>query len=97
MEFIKRAPLDSEWHLCVASLVESPGKVQRRLNVAAGLLTRERSRQRSGKDGTWAALEGESWAGKSPIGGQTRRDDTLKAILAGNHSCFWGGGVLGLL
>ena len=97
MDFIKRVLPDSKWHLCLVPLVKSPGKVQRRLNVAAGLLTRKRSRQRSGKIGTWVAFQGKSRAGKSPGGGQTRGGDTLKAILAGNHSCFWGGGVLGLL
>ena len=39
-----------------------------------------------GKIGTWVALEGESWAGKSSGGGQTRAGDTLKATMAGTHS-----------
>ena len=86
MDFIKRVLPDSKWHLCLVPLVKSPGKVQRRLNVAAGLLTRERSYQRSGIGKSGVAFEGESWAGKSSGGGQTRAGDTLKATKAGNHS-----------
>ena len=86
MDFIKRVLPDSKWHLCLVPLVKSPGKVQRQLNVATGLLTRERSYQRSGIGKSGVAFEGESRAGKSSGGGQTRAGDTLKATKAGNHS-----------